>query len=84
MEVLSIPYQYVNLKSNDNWLDFDENPVSNSKESYFNGDEAAKSDPYLTEDEIRLLNSDFNYKHYSIFIEKMDGRDKEDEEEEGG
>ena len=33
---------------------------------------ALEEDLYLTQDEIRHLNSDFNYKHYIQFYEKLD------------
>ena len=35
-------------------------------------------DIYLSQDEIRHLNSDFNYKHYTQFYEKLEEQNDED------
>jgi hypothetical protein len=57
MKIVSLVYQYVKLRNLDDWLG-----MENSQEE----------DLYLTQDEIRHLNSDFNYKHYGQFYEKLE------------
>lgn len=57
MKIVSLVYQYVRLRNLDDWLG-----MENSQEE----------DLYLTQDEIRHLNSDFNYKHYGQFYEKLE------------
>ncbi len=58
MKIVSLVYQYVKLRGLDDWL----------------GQENALDDDilYLNQDEIRHLNSDFNYKHYGMYYEKME------------
>jgi hypothetical protein len=57
MKIVSLVYQYVRIRNLDDWLG-----MENSQEE----------DLYLTQDEIRHLNSDFNYKHYGQFYEKLE------------
>jgi len=57
MKIVSLVYQYVKIRNLDDWLG-----MENSQEE----------DLYLTQDEIRHLNSDFNYKHYGQFYEKLE------------
>ena len=59
MRIVSIPYAYVNLKIEDDWLALD--PPAMSKDM-------------LSEDEIRQYNTDFNYKHYTVFYEEIEGK----------
>ena len=57
MKIISLVYQYVHLRKLDDWLAW----------------ESANDDEiYLSQDEIRHLNSDFNYKHYGQFYEKLE------------
>jgi Domain of unknown function (DUF3402) len=57
MKIVSLVYQYVRIRNLDDWL-----ALENTMEE----------DLYLTQDEIRHLNSDFNYKHYGQFYEKLE------------
>jgi hypothetical protein len=57
MKIVSLVYQYVKLRHLDDWLGL-ENTL--------------EEDLFLTQDEIRHLNSDFNYKHYGQFYEKIE------------
>jgi hypothetical protein len=57
MKIVSLVYQYVRIRNLDDWLG-----MENTMEE----------DLYLTQDEIRHLNSDFNYKHYGQFYEKLE------------
>lgn len=57
MKIVSLVYQYVRIRNLDDWLG-----MENSLEE----------DLYLTQDEIRHLNSDFNYKHYGQYYEKLE------------
>ena len=59
MRIVSIPYSYCDLKIEDEWLALDSSPQ-----------EEAKQKKMLTEDEIRQYNTDFNYKHYTVFYEE--------------
>jgi len=64
MKVVSLVYQYVKLRKLDDWLAWESQQ---------------EEEKYLTQDEIRHLNSDFNYKHYSQFYEKIEeGANDED------
>lgn len=67
MRIVSIPYSYCDLKIEDEWLALDSSPA-----------EEAKQKKMLTEDEIRQFNTDFNYKHYSVFYEEQDEKDKQE------
>ncbi len=51
MKIISLVYQYVRIRRLDDWL--------GNEGSAFE-EEAL----YLSQDEIRHVNSDFNYKHY--------------------
>ncbi|CDW84661.1 UNKNOWN [Stylonychia lemnae] len=58
MKIVSLVYQYVKLRRLDDWLAWE--------------NQALEEELYLSQDEIRHINSDFNYKHYNQFIEKME------------
>ena len=58
MKVVSLVYQYVQLRRLDDWLSWE--------------NAAAEEEMFLSQDEIRRLNSDFNYKHYGYFYEKLE------------
>jgi hypothetical protein len=58
MKIVSLVYQYVKIRGLDDWLAV-ENAIDEEQ-------------LYLTQDEIRHLNSDFNYKHYIQYYEKLD------------
>jgi hypothetical protein len=68
MKIVSLVYFYVQLRRLDDWLSW-ENP--------------AEEEMFLNENEIRHLNSDFNYKHYGQFYEKLEAEQGEDEVPEG-
>lgn len=77
MKIVSIPYQFVKIRSTDDWLSYDDPTEDQGQGSKF-------TEQLLSEDEIRVLNSDFNYKHYGVFYEKIDranGKRRDDEEE---
>ena len=67
-KIVSIPYQYVKFDYTDDWLAFEGSPEDTRMQALL-----------MNEDEIRVLNSDFNYKHYGMFYEEM-----KEEEKEGG
>ena len=57
MRIVSLVYQYVKLRKLDDWLAWEN---------------AIEEDMYLTQDDIRHMNLDFNYRHYSQFIEEIE------------
>jgi hypothetical protein len=67
MRIVSIPYSYCDLKIEDEWLALDSSPQ-----------EEAKQKKMLTEDEIRQFNTDFNYKHYTVFYEEQEEKEKQE------
>jgi len=44
-------------------------------------EQMALQEQLMGEEEIRMLNSDFNYKHYGQFYEMIDKKAKEDEKD---
>jgi len=64
MRIVSYVYQYVKLRELDDWLNYvDPNiPVPQG---------------HLDQDQIRMLNSDFNFKNYSQFYEKLEEENDE-------
>ena len=65
--IVSIPYQHCRLSYNDDWLLFEDSP-----------EDVAQQALMMNEDEIRGLNSDFNYNNYAVFYEKLDEDQKEE------
>ena len=59
--IVSIPYQYCKLTYTDDWLITEGSP-----------EDVAQQNLLMTEDDIRVLNSDFNYRHYGYFYERLD------------
>ena len=57
MKIVSLVYQFVRIRNLDDWLAM-ESPQ--------------EEDLYLNQDEIRHLNSDFNFKHYGCYYEKLE------------
>ena len=58
-KIVSIPYAYVQFDYSDDWLSYEGSPEDTRMQNML-----------MNEDEIRVLNSDFNYKHYGIFYEE--------------
>eukprot|EP00347_Sterkiella_histriomuscorum_P005678 403355681 len=58
MKIVSLVYQFVKLRRLDDWLAWE--------------NQSLEEELYLSQDEIRHMNLDFNYKHYSQFIEKIE------------
>ena len=69
-KIVSIPYQYVNFTYSDDWLAIEGSPEDTRIQQLL-----------MNEDEIRMLNSDFNYKHYGQFYEELKEDEKEGEQE---
>ena len=65
-KIVSIPYQFVKFDYKDDWLQFEGSQEDNRMQALL-----------MNEDEIRVLNSDFNYKHYGIFYEENKEEEKE-------
>ena len=63
MKIVSIPYSFVDLNIEDEWLALDSSPA-----------EEARQKKMLNEDEIRQFNNDFNTKHYQQFDEEADSK----------
>ena len=59
MKIISLVYQYVRIRRLDDWLGTE-------------GSAFEEEALYLSQDEIRHLNSDFNYKHYGQYYEKLE------------
>ena len=64
--IVSIPYAYVQFDYNDDWLAYEGSPEDTKMQAML-----------MNEDEIRVLNSDFNYKHYGIFYEEQKDEERE-------
>jgi hypothetical protein len=61
MRIVSYVYQYVKLRELDDWLNYaDNSPIPPG---------------HLDQENIRVVNSDFNYKNYIYFYEKQEEDD---------
>lgn len=58
MKVVSIPYQLTQCPNDDDWLQYEGTP-----------EDAAYHKEMLSEEQIRSVNSDFNFRNYGIFYE---------------
>ena len=59
MKIVSIPYLLTQKANDDDWLQYEGTT-----------EDAAYQKGMMLEEEIRALNSDFNYKHYGQFNEE--------------
>ena len=64
MKIVSIPFQLCKCTGDDDWLMYEGAP-----------EDLAQVKLQLCEQEIRELNSDFNYKHYGHFMENAEEPD---------
>ena len=64
--IVSVPYAYVQFTYDDDWLAYEGSPEDTKMQAML-----------MNEDEIRVLNSDFNYKHYGIFYEEQKDEERE-------
>ena len=76
-KIIQLPYYYVKFYPADDWLDFEAGP-----------EQMALQELLMNEEDIRMLNNDFNYKNYGCFyeqLEKVEGESnlKEAKEERG-
>lgn len=58
MKIVSIPYQLTQAPNDDDWLQYEGTP-----------EDAAYHKGMMSEEEIRALNSDFNFRNYGQFYE---------------
>ena len=52
-KIIQIPYYFVKFEPGDDWMEFESSP-----------EQMQLQEQLMNEEEIRMLNSDFNYKHY--------------------
>ena len=59
--IVSIPFAYCKLSHKDDWLVLEGSP-----------EDLATQALLMTDEDVRMLNSEFNYRHYGAFYEKIE------------